>query len=380
MVIGQILDKFLPISEIWIYSQIKGLEKLGVKSEIFCHQIINDDIFHHFPVYSYESSLFLKKFWFNRLSKKLKTDRVLLYWTEILKKRKIDLVHSQFGWPAKKGLALAKKKGIPFIVTFYGSDVTRNPIKKTLKFLEYRKGLPDIFDGAQKILCTSRFLKENLIQLGAPEEKVQIWHLGVDLGLFKKQPKESKKFKIVSCGRFVVWKGQKYLILALPKVLEKHSQVEVVFIGEGETLEECKRLVKKLNLKDKVIFRGKIPNSSDVAYEMATSDLIVHPSFTAQDGTNDACGMVLAEAGACQVPAVASRSGGICEVVQDEKTGFLVEEKNISQIAEKIITFIENENLRKKMGQAAQKYVQENFDLEKQTSELKKIYEQVIKK
>ena len=379
MLVGQVIDKFLGLTESWIYSQIKGLEKLNIKSQVFCHKIVNPDTYSFKPIHSYKD---LSNFRINlyRLFGLFKAkDAALLYWDEIVKKEKPDIIHSHFGFTAAKGIDLAIKNNLPHIVTFYGADVFRDPYGKSPAQKFYQSKLPLIFQRSNKILFTSRFLKDKLVRLGAPEEKLQLWHLGLDLDLFNRLSKrKSNKFKIISCGRFKKWKGQKYLILALPEVLKKDKNIKVVFIGQGEELDNCKKLVDQLRISQYVEFKERIVKYLDVIKEMASSHLIVHSSFTAKNRVCDALGMVLVEAGACEVPTVASRSGGIPEAVLDKKTGFLVKPKNPKQIAEKIILLMENENLRKKMGQEAKKYIQKEFDLERQVKKLEKIYKEAL--
>jgi len=380
MIIGQVLDKFMPIIATWMYSQIDSLRKMGVQSKVFCHKTLNLDIYKHKPIFSFKDTSKAKENLFGKLATEKNEDAATLYWNEILQKEKVDLIHSHSGLMAMKGIDLALKNNLPHLVTFYGADTTRDPFGNSPLQRQYQKKLPLIFKKSNLILCTSRFLKKSLVKIGAPAYKIKVWHLGIDLNLFKKGTKKNDKFKIISCGRFKEWKGQKYLILALLRLLKKYKNIEVVFTGTGEKLDQCKKLVKKLGLERYVNFKGELPKHSQVAKEMASSHIIVHSSFTGRNKANDALGMVLVEAGACEVPAVASRSGGIPEAVIDKKTGFLVEPKNPKQIAEKIILLMENESLRKKMGQEARKYVQKEFDLSKQIRKLKKIYQKVIRK
>jgi glycosyltransferase involved in cell wall biosynthesis len=373
MVIAQVLDKFLPITEPWIYSQIKGLEKSGVKSEIFCHRIINKDSYRHTPIYSYKD-LPNWKINLHRLRGKLTNeDGATLFWKDLIKRKKIDLIHSHFGWAAQKGIDLAIQNNISHAVTFYGADVFRDPFDP--EKIEYQKKLPLIFKKSKLILCVSNLLKRKLIDLGATERKIKVWRPGVkvNIDISKYKKRRNNKFKIISIGRFIKWKGQEYLIKALSEVTKKYPNIEATFIGAGSALEECKKLSKKLRVDSKTKFLGKLPDYSDVIREIACSDVIVHSSFIASDGTRDSLGVVLAEAAMCGVPAIASNSGGIPEVVIDGQTGFLVEEKNSSEIAKRIINLTENRKLLQKLAKNAEKKANEMFDMENQIKKLNRI-------
>lgn len=370
MIIGQVLDKFLPITEPWIYSQIKGLEKLGIKSKVFCHKIINSDSYHHHPLFSYKNLPSWKINAYRAKSLLKKMDAATLYWNEVLKKERIDLIHSHFGWAAKKGIDLAIKNNLPHIVTFYGADIVRDPYGIRPEQKAYQKKLGLIFEKSTVILCTSNFLKHKLLKLGAPKEKTKVWRLGVDQNLFKKRNKESsnQEFKIISVGRFIDWKGQKYLIQALPKVIKEYPHIKVIFIGEGPTFNDCKKLAKKLDVDQYVVFEG-VKDHREVAELMSASDLLVQTSTQ-----REVLGMTLAEAGACGLSLLASNAGGMPEIVIHGKTGLLFEQGNINQIAKSIIQLIKDKALREKLGKNARLHVRKHFHLDTQLVKLNIIY------
>jgi len=368
MTIAQIVDKFLPITETLIFTQIKGLETKGIKSKIFCHKIINSKTYPYNQIYSYKDQPAHKLIYYKIKGKLNNHDSAMLYWNKILKHEKINLVHSHFGWAAQKGIELAIKNNLPHIVTFYGADVTRDPYDTNKKY--YQQKLPLIFSYSKKILCTSNFLKNNLIRLGAPENKVIVWRPAISINIPKVNKKNDKIFRIISIGRFIDWKGQKYLIKALPKIINKYKNIKVVFIGTGPELERCKILAKNLNVAKCIDFLGKLSNYNEVLKKMVEADIIVHPSYTAKRGVNDALGVVLAEAAMCGTPGIASNCGGMPEIILNDKTGLLVKEKCSEDIADKIIYLINNPDLLKSMATEAKIYSSNMFNFENQLYKL----------
>lgn len=368
MKIAQILDKFLPVTESWIYSQIKGLEKIGFESDIFCHKIINTDSFSHKTIYSYKDAPKCKINYYRALGRLMKKDGAILFWNKYIKNGNFDLVHSHFGWAAQKGIDLAIRNNLPHIATFYGADVTRDPFDPDKK--DYQNKLPLIFDYSKRILCTSNFLKINLIKLGAPKDKIQVWRPAIKIDIPKVEKTNDDIFRIISVGRFIDWKGQRFLIKALPIILQKYKNIEVNFVGSGPELEKCKQLAQDLKVDNKINFWGKLPNYSDVIKKMAEADVIVHSSYTADRGVNDALGVVLAEAAMCSTPAIASNSGGIPEIVVDGITGLLVEEKNEKDIADKILLLSNNKILLENLSRDAKIFSSKLFNYNKQINKL----------
>jgi colanic acid/amylovoran biosynthesis glycosyltransferase len=375
MIIGQVLDKFLPISEPWIYSQIKGLENIGINSKIFCHKIINTDSFHHNHIYSYKDLPAWKIYAYKLKGLIAKQDAATIYWNNILKKEKVDLIHSHFGWAAFKGIDLAIKNNLPHIVTFYGSDVILYPFLENDLGKKYKAKLPLIFEKSEIILCTSRFLEQKLLKLGAPQGKIEVWRPGINLSLFKKNKNNfnNKTIKIISVGRFNEFKGQMFLLKALEIINNKFSNVKTTFIGEGHNLSNCKNYALKHNLNNNVKFINRL-EQKNVAKIMSESDIFILPSTISKDRRTESLGVVLVEAGACGLPLIGSNVGGIPEIVINNKTGLLFEEKNYRQLADAIIKLISNYSLRKELGGNAEKYIKNEFDINKQIVKLKNVY------
>ncbi len=367
MKIAQILDKFLPVTESWIYSQIKGLEKIGFESDIFCHKIINTDSFSHKIVHSYKDAPKCKINYYRALGKLTKSDGATLFWNKYIKKGNIDVVHSHFGWAAQKGIDLAIQNNLPHITTFYGADVTRDPFDPDKK--DYQNKLPLIFDYSKIILCTSNFLKINLVKLGAPKDKIQVWRPAIKIDIPKVDKTNDDIFRIISVGRFIDWKGQEFLIRALPIVLKNYPKVEVNFIGAGPELERCKKLARQLKVSQKVNFLGSMSHQ-DVLIYMKNSELLVHSSIRSKDGRCDSLGVVLAEAAMCGTPGIASNSGGMPEIIIHNKTGLLVEEKNYKDIAEKILKLIEDKYLLNELSKNAKIYSDTMFNYDNQIKKL----------
>lgn len=163
-------------------------------------------------------------------------------------------------------------------------------------------------------------------------------------------------------------KGIEYFIQAIPAVLEKHPSARFVIVGgekEKGFLKKLQSLCQQLKIEKIVHFAG---HSTNIPGVMASLDMLVVPSL------DEPFGYINIEAGASGVPVIASRVGGIPEIIIDEETGYLVEAKNSEQISSRICKLLEKPNLRAAIGQAARKRVVENFSPEPSLKKWEKVF------
>ncbi len=170
-------------------------------------------------------------------------------------------------------------------------------------------------------------------------------------------------------GRLVTIKGPKYLIQAAAKVIEKIPQTVFVFVGDGELRPELEELATRLGIRENVLFAGW---RSDVAEVMHTFDIFALPSL------NEAMGKVLVEVMAAAKPVVASRVGGITNLVKDGETGYLVPPEDSEALAEKLLLLLEDESLAGRFGEAGKVTVYPKFDIETRIEKVESLYEELL--
>lgn len=177
----------------------------------------------------------------------------------------------------------------------------------------------------------------------------QIIPNGINLKLFNpNNPKIEKfldgKINLLFVGRFEERKGLLYLLKAYKIIKEKHDNVRLVVVGEGPLKEECDNYIKENNLKD-VVFEGK-KIGKDVAMYYNTCDIYISPA-----PFGESFGIVLLEAMASQKPVVGFANLGYYQLLKGTKgEQFLAKPRDIEELAQKILLLIENENLRREMG------------------------------
>jgi len=223
---------------------------------------------------------------------------------------------------------------------------------------------------------------------------------GVDINQFhpnndrqNKSEKSSHK-RILFVGRISPEKGVHILLDAFSKILKRHPSVDLQAIGSQTSVPieyivglSDDRKVKELasfytngyfshlkrkissDLADRVIFTKPLPHSHLVEY-YSDGNIFVFPSVG-----HEAFGMPIIEAMACCLPVVATRAGGIPEIVEDGKTGFLVERSNSYELADAVLRLLEDDNLRQSMGVAGRRRVVERFTWSRAAENVLNLYE-----
>lgn len=246
-----------------------------------------------------------------------------------------DVVHAH--WIIPQGLvqSLFKK---PYIVTGHGGDIMSLNTGLLKLFKKYT------LQRAQHVTVVSEALKHEIDKM-VPENKLSVISMGCDTKKFSPSLRINNYFNQNTCkiilfvGRLVEIKGVNYLIDAMCFL---NAKLLIVGTGPQEVL--LKRKVKELQLDEKVLFLGP-KNHNELPTIFASSDIFCVPSITDTNGAQEGKPTVLFEAMASGLPIVATRTGGIPEVVEDSYDGFLVSEKDSDALAEKLGILINNPQL-----------------------------------
>ncbi|WP_423798901.1 glycosyltransferase family 4 protein [Neobacillus sp. SAB-20_R2A] len=235
---------------------------------------------------------------------------------------------------------------------------------------------------ADKIIVPSHFLKEYIITIfGCKSEKVVVNHLGVDIRQFQSkwsqqvnQINESIKFKyqltdkkvLLFVGRLKRTKGVHKLIKALPAIIEKRPDTVLIIAGSSSYgSDKQTKYVQNLyalakGLTDNILFVPFIPHTQ-IHKWFAAADIVLVPSTG-----NEAFGLVNLEAMASGVPVIAAKNGGIPEVIQHGKTGYLLNAKRMEyELKEYVLHLLDQPQLLKELGENSVETVRQLFTWEK---------------
>jgi teichuronic acid biosynthesis glycosyltransferase TuaC len=248
----------------------------------------------------------------------------LLQGLKLNREKKIDCIDAHFVYP--DGLAavlLGKVLGKPVTVSARGTDINLYPSFKLIR--------PQILwtlRQAARVIAVSSALKRVMTALGVSETKVQVIPNGVDPARFQRMAPEEARTRlglpeqvllIVSVGALIPSKGHQFVIRALSQVDRRHPEVHLYVLGEGPELGDLERLIEELGLKDRVHLMGKRPNEElPLWFSAATISCLA----SSREGWPN----VVTESLACGTPVVATKVGGIPEILHTPELGILVEQ------------------------------------------------------
>jgi colanic acid/amylovoran biosynthesis glycosyltransferase len=187
--------------------------------------------------------------------------------------------------------------------------------------------------------------------------KIRVHHLGLDLEEFPYQPGNRPRTKVLGVGALEKYKGFDYLLQATGELFKRGIDIEVELVGDGKEREALKALAGKLDLSNRVSFRGWLP-PHEVKDTMRQATLLAHPSI----GLGDAVPTVIKESMALGTPVVASSIAGIPELLDDGRCGVLVPPRNVEALVSAIQGCLDNQAMRRKYADTARQYVEQKFD------------------
>jgi glycosyltransferase involved in cell wall biosynthesis len=220
---------------------------------------------------------------------------------------------------------------------------------------------------------------ETISWLKIPRDKFVVIPNGVDPDLFKPDPKDSivkNKYNVdgplvLFVGRLWYNKGLHLLLLAFKSVVQSLPNAKLLVVGDGPLRSELVNVTRRLNLTNNVIFVGEVDNKELPKY-YNSCDVFALPSvFEGQ-------GIAALEAMSCGKPVVAFNVGGIPEVVEDGKTGFLVKPYSIKDFSRSIIKLLKDRELGEAMGIEGRKVVEQKFQWKNIARQLVNTYLDVL--
>lgn len=293
--------------------------------------------------------------------------------TRALKKNNVksDLVHAHRLDNGFVGAILKDLDGIPLVINSHGSDVYDFPFRNdfTHAIAQYTLGRAD------HVIAVCKSDGEKLLSLGFSSNKLSIIPNGFNSDLFNPIPQSLArrelglpldKKMVLSIGTLHDVKGHNYLIDATRILSKKRSDFLTIIIGSGPLEKMLKKKIEKLRLNQKVMMIGWIPHN-EIALWMNACDIFVLPSL------NEGLPTVIPEVMACGRPVVATRVGGIPEVIRSDEVGLLTSPRDPESLAHAIREALDRGWEHERIIEHAQEYSLENI-----TKQILRIYHQVM--
>lgn len=295
----------------------------------------------------------------------------------LIKKEKIDIVHSNFDRANLCSCFASYLARAPVYIwhqhNFMGSkaNVIRRLFLKLLGIM------------ADKVIVITDAMKKNLVSVGLNERKIKIIYNGIKIEKFnfdskstadvlKKEFNIDLSFTVLTCiGDARPEKGHIFLLKAFSEINKKFPRSILLLIGakNGPCYEDLRSETERLKLGSRVIFTEM---RSDVPQILSISDIVIVPP------TMEVSLYSIMEAMASFKPVIASRVGGIPEVVKDGEAGILIAPSDIEALSKAVEYLISNPLVRDRMGKAGRQAVAERFNIKRDIEQLLMLYEEIM--
>jgi glycogen synthase len=311
---------------------------------------------------------------------------------ELIKREgmKYDIVVAHDWLSAMGGITVKRETGLPFAFHVHSTEKGRTLGNGSgvVSNVELRAGKM-----ADLIVTVSYAMKDELIQLGFPREKIQVSYNGVDPQKYNpanvspqdvqavraKYGIKEDELMILFLGRLVGVKGVDKLIMAMPHILMKVPKARLVIVGVGDLQEYVTNLTRTMRLDEYVKFCFDFIPEEERILHYAACDLAVFPSYY------EPFGIVALEAMAMEKTVVVGAAGvsGMREIViccGEEQCGFHIDPNNPSDIAWGVISALENPELRSRFGKNGRKRVLTEFTWSRIAEKTVELYETITKR
>jgi len=287
-----------------------------------------------------------------------------------------SIIHCHWAIAGLVGVIVGKLFKKKVVLMMHGAEVFvlgKNPV---LKF---------VLKNADYLISNSTFTERKTLEV-YPVPNHQVISPGVDIKRFYPQKKIPNLRKIINIseedifilaiGKFIPRKGFEYLIKAFNNIVNqrKITNIKLRIRGRGPLKKKYETMIKEYGLNSCISFLGYIKDEEIPSY-YTEADIFVLPSIVDDRGDTEGLGVVLLEALACHTPCIATRVGGITDIIKDGINGFLIEQKDFKGLVQRILRLADDRELRIKMGINGYKSVKEKFNWNSISKKIIKVYD-----
>jgi glycosyltransferase involved in cell wall biosynthesis len=311
--------------------------------------------------------------------------RALVELMRTMRAERPDIVHTHAAKGGTLGrlAALLVARRAVLVHTFHGHSLSRYFLPMQARLYAWIERI--LAKRTQCLIAVSEEVRDELVELGvAPADRIEVVRLGFDLSHFTPADDERDRRRAAVREELGVEEHERVVtliarlvpikrvdrFLRVARMLSAHEDVRFVVVGDGELREELQRSQAAHSLGDRLTWMGFRRDVADVCF---ASDIVVLTSDS--EGTP----VSLIEAQACGVPVVGTAVGGVATVVEDGRTGFVVERVHEDHFAEKIATLLEDPDRAQAMGMAGRERVTATFSLDRLVDDLDGLYRTLLR-
>lgn len=281
----------------------------------------------------------------------------------------LDLMHVHYAIPHATAALLARMvTGVPYIVTLHGSDVTIMGSDPS-----YRPMNTYSIESADRLTAVSGYLAEEARKNLGVTKEISIVPNFVDSDAFSpafnNATKRRHQFVVIHVSNFRPVKRVQDIVHAMEIVVKRDKDVKLMLVGDGPERHRAEVMVSEMKLNHNAHFTGF---RRDIPFLLRCSDALVLSS------ESESAPLTLLEGMSSGLPVIATRVGGIPEIVEDGENGLLIPPHSPEAIAEKILGLKADQEMRVRLGTAARKTVMERYTAEKVLSQYEQVYRGVV--
>ncbi|HET6348002.1 MAG TPA: N-acetyl-alpha-D-glucosaminyl L-malate synthase BshA [Candidatus Krumholzibacteria bacterium] len=294
---------------------------------------------------------------------------------EVAEQYSLDLVHVHYAIPHAASAFLAremlKPRRLPTMTTLHGTDITLVGMMPS-----YYEITRFSIEKSDAVTAVSEFLRLETIKEFRIEHPIEVIHNFVDTQMFRPNPAPAARRRLAPAGEKILMHVSNFRkVKNLPVLLQVFYEVQrlmpcrLVLVGDGPERESTERHAEALGVAGSVVFLGDQEYIADL---LPAADVFVLPS------QHESFGLAALEAMSCGVPVVGSRIGGLPEVIEHEKTGFLCDPNDVECMKAIVLGLLKNDALRREIGAAARERAERLFNRDRIVAQYMSGYERLL--
>ncbi|MBR42887.1 MAG: N-acetyl-alpha-D-glucosaminyl L-malate synthase BshA [Gemmatimonadetes bacterium] len=289
----------------------------------------------------------------------------------------LDLVHMHYAIPHAVSAYLARQmlgdeRGLRIVTTLHGTDITLVGLHPSFHEITRFSIL-----GSDGLTAVSEYLKEQTVEgFSIPEERIQVIPNFICADVWRPDHQPCHRAKFASEGESIVMHVSNFRpvkraedVVSVFSRIQERVPARLVMVGDGPDRPKVSQLARELDIEDRVLFLGKRQAVEDL---LSYADLFLLPS------EEESFGLAALEAMASGAPVIATRAGGIPEVVEDGVSGRLLDVGDVTGMAEAGIRLLEDKDLRERMSSAGLEVAQSRYSTEIVVPQYEAYYERVL--
>ncbi|MEO8583317.1 MAG: glycosyltransferase family 4 protein [Flavitalea sp.] len=354
-------DSFFPKSHTFIYHQILGLSKFH-EVVLLASEYQNEELFpiNLNKIVTPRFLSFIERIrrkYFYKHAKYTLNAKAYSAIKNALITEKPDVIHAHFGFSGLLILPIAKLLNIPLIVSFHGIDAS----PALLLHPAYRTGVTSLVNYCKQIIIVSAHMYKTL-NLQQSSSKVHLIPYGIHSDFFHNpnSNKQRNQLNILHSGRICNKKGVPDLIRTFLVLRNSYDNIQLTIIGYGKEMKLCKKIVS--NSKFRISVKFLYAQSQEVVRDqMMDADIFVLNSRIADNGDMEGTPVSILESMSMKLAVVSTFHAGIPEIISNEETGLLVQERNNAKLKDAIERLILDKTLRYTLGENARHRIIEKY-------------------